>query len=517
MEKLYIFGHKKPDTDSVVSAIALANLKKELGFDATAYVLGKLNNETLYVLDRFNIEEPSYLHDIRLEIKNLDYKRNIYAKEHTSIYDTYLYLNNNNISTMPVVSNDNLLIGAVSTKDILKNFIHNNLDVLNTNYDNIINTIDGINLLKFNNDIKGIVDTEMCDIDHIIIKGNEVAFNEYTKLIIMCGNYPDVEYINKCKRNKVNLIYTKNDIFNTSKNIFLANYVSKIINRNIITVNDSMEVDDFLKLSEKTKRTNYPVVDNDNKCLGVLSLSDINNKNKKKVILVDHNELAQSADGIEEAEIIEIIDHHKIGISNTTAPINFRNVPVGSTSTIIYNMYKEYGIKLEKDIAGLLLSGIISDTLNLKSPTTTNVDKVCLKELAKISKIKVSELANAIFKARSKLDSNIEDIIYDDFKSFTIDKLQIGIAQITTTDYSQVLERVDEINKTVSEIKDYDIFLLVVTDLINDGSYIYYPDSNKEIVSKAFDIVDIKQGVFVNKLLSRKKQIVPAIYKALEK
>ena len=517
MEELYIFGHKKPDTDSVVSAIALANLKNELGLNANPYVLGKLNTETRFILEKFKVKEPNYLHDIRLEIKNLDYKKDIFQKENNSIYDTYYYLYNNNISTMPIVNSKNVFIGAVSTKDILKSLVRSSLEELHTNFDNIIKAIDGTPLVKINDEFNGVIDTSKNDIDHVLIKDCEVEFNKFTKLIIICGNYPSVEYITKCKENKINLIYTKQDILNTCKNIHLANYIKTIINENIITVDEHLEVDDFLKLADKHKRTNYPVINQDNECLGVLSLSDINNKNKKKVILVDHNEFAQSADGIEQADIIEIIDHHKIGIPSTTNPINFRNIPVGSTSTIIYNMYKEYGIKLNKTMAGLLLSGIISDTLNLKSPTSTNIDKQAINDLAKLSKLNVEEFANEIFKARSILENNIEDIIYDDFKSFKIDNMLVGIAQITTTDYSQVLERVTEINDTISKIKEYDLFLLVVTDLINDGSYIYYREENKDIVSKAFDIKEAKQGIFVNKLLSRKKQIVPAIYKALEK
>src|SRR5574344_872553 len=517
---IYIFGHKKPDTDSVVSAIALSKLKNALGINSKPFVLGKINNETKFILDYLKVEEPEYLHDIKLEIKDLDFQKDISIREYDSIYKTYNFLYDNYISTVPIVDKNNYFIGGVSTKDILEKIIHRNIEVLDTAYENVIDTINGTQILKFTSDIYGkILVNECIDIENIIIGNKEIDFNAYTNLIIYSGNLPSETYIKKCKDKKINLIYTQYDIVNTIKNIYLSNYIRIITNRNIITVNDNTEVDDFLKLVNKTKRTNYPVLNEKNECLGIVSLADINKKNEKKVILVDHNEQEQSVDGLDEAEILEVIDHHKIGMSKTKTPINFRNIPVGSTSTIIYMMCKESNMKLDKQTAGLLLGGIISDTLYLKSPTSTAVDERAIKELAKTSKINAPKYSEQIFEARSILENNIEDIIFDDFKSFKVNSFEIGISQITTTNYNQVLKRKKEIINTIEKIdkgNEYDLFILIVTDIFNNGSYIYYTKSKENLIKKGFELDTVEQGTFLKEVLSRKKQIIPAIYKALE-
>lgn len=510
MEKIYIFGHKKPDTDSTVSAICLSYLKNKMGYNSKPYVLGTLNSETRFVLDYFKVKEPDYLHDINIQVSDINYPKNIYINTKASIFDAYSYIIHNCISTVPIVDNNKKFLGALSTKDITKNIFFNTDDVISSTIKNISNSIDGITVSK-NVDVKGLLTiNKTLDKNHILVMDKDVEPNKYTKLIIS-SNY-DI-------KTKLPLIKTNKDIIDIIKSIYLSNFAIKIMNKNIITINENTELTDFLDIAKKAKRTNYPVLDNSGKCLGIISTSDINDVNKKKVILVDHNEFEQSANGINDSDIIEIIDHHKIGLLGTREPINFKNVPVGSTSTIIYNMFKENKIKLPRNIAGLLLAGIISDTLLLKSPTTTDVDVKVLKSLVKETKINLDNFSKEMFKARSIVKSNLEDMIFDDYKTFNIDNKKIGISQITTTDVDSILCKKDELLNIINKYeKENNLALLTlfITDLLNNGSYILFGENDKKILENAFDIDDLKQGNFFKKIMSRKKQIVPLIIKAYE-
>ena len=249
-------------------------------------------------------------------------------------------------------------------------------------------------------------------------------------------------------------------------------------------------------------------------------MAEAADRNRKKVILVDHNELEQSVDNLEDAEIVEIIDHHKIGVLGTTLPINFRNMPVGSTSTIIYQLFKENNIEIPNKIAGLLLAGIISDTLLFKSSTTTNLDREIADKLSSITNIDYHKLGTKMFEAGSKItNKSPEEILYNDFKNFTIDNKRIGIGQISTVSPNDILANkqtyIDLLNR-VEKDHNYYVVAIFITDLINDCSYCLYNDEAKEILEDSFDIV-FCQGVCIPKILSRKKQIIPAIMSVLEK
>ena len=288
-----------------------------------------------------------------------------------------------------------------------------------------------------------------------------------------------------------------------------------------VCFSEDEDIDEVVDKSKKFRYSNYPVLDKKGNCLGLLRLSDINDANKKKVILVDHNEETQSVDGLDEAEIVEIIDHHKIGTLGTSMPINFRNMPVGSSNTIIYLMYKENNVEIPKEIAGLMLSGIISDTLLFRSPTTTELDKEVADTLATIAQVNLDEYGMNMLKAGSSLKGKTkEDVLFTDFKNFTIDGKKIGIGQITTFDISEIENVKDEyinlINKTATN-NEYYIVALFVTDVINNGSYIYYNDNSKEIFELAFDIENLFEGYYIDNCVSRKKQIIPKIIDVLEK
>ncbi|MBR1376477.1 MAG: putative manganese-dependent inorganic diphosphatase [Bacilli bacterium] len=537
MQNVLVFGHKKPDTDAVTSAIALAELKNKLGIKAKPYVLGNINNETKFVLDYFKMKEPKYLNDVKVQIKDLNYAHDVVAEKNISIYQAYEFMSDETISTLPIVDNKKF-IGAVSMKEIANYLVDSEQDKINTSYDNILNCLNGEKVLQFDNDIKGnvifaafksttFIETIKLDKDTILVLGDRHSIIEYAvekgvKLIIITGNGKiKDEHLEIAKKNNVNIIKTPYLSYKTTRLLPLTNYVDNVINKNIITVNEYDYVDDFINIMNKSKRSNYPVINKNGECLGLIKYSNINEMSKKQVILVDHNEYEQSVDGLEEADIIEVVDHHKIGSASTSYPINFRNMPVGSTNTIVFKMYNENGIDIDKDIAGIMLAGIISDTLLFKSPTTTFDDIKAVESLAEICDIDYKEFASKMFEAGSALaGKSIEEIIFGDFKNFNVDNKKVGISQVTTTNAKEVLNNIVEYEKTIdnlAKINDYYVLALFVTDIINEGSYIIYSNNSKEIIEQSFNISNLKQGYYVENVVSRKKQIIPNIVEYIEK
>ena len=539
MEKIYVLGHKKPDTDSIAAAISLSNLKNELGIPAEPRTLGNLNNETKFALDYFNETEPKYLNDVKLQVKDTKYIKNYFLNSNQSIYDGYNYMNQFNIGNLPLINEDGTFTGLISMKDIAKYQMKEELNHLNASYDNILRVLNGESILKFddNFDIKILaaayrstrfIETVNIDEKMGLIVGDrhsiiEYAVNNKAKLIVLTGNseIKDI-HLDIAKKNKVNIIRTNYDSFTTSRKIWLSNYLNTIIeNQNIICFNEEDTVDDVMDKTKRFKYSNYPIINKDNKCLGLMRISDINDATRKKVILVDHNEAIQSVDGLEEAEIVEIIDHHKIGTLGTSLPINFRNMPLGSSNTIIYLLYKENQIEIPKNIAGLMLSGIISDTLLFRSPTTTDIDKKAANELATIAEVDLEKYGMELLKAGSSLKGKSkEDILFMDFKNFTIEDKKVGIGQITTFDISEIESEKEEyvalINQ-MAENNDYYALALFATDIIKNGSYIYYNEQAKEVFANSFDINELKEGSYIDGCVSRKKQFIPSIINTIEK
>ena len=363
--------------------------------------------------------------------------------------------------------------------------------------------------------------------DTILIVGDRHSIIEHAvlnkaKLIIVTGNgMIKEEHLEIAKQNHVNMIRTSMDTFSVAKVIGLSNYVSTIAHsEHVIAVNENDYVNDITELSKKHRYSNYPIIDNNGICLGLFRLADMNDKNPKQVILVDHNEAEQSVDGLEEAEILEIVDHHKIGTIGTSMPINFRNMPVGSSNTIIYSMYLENHIEIPKKIAGLMVSGIISDTLLMKSPTTTELDKKAIAELSKIAEINPSEYAYEMFKAGSSIKGMTEEeILYNDFKNFKIDNSKIGIGQIFTLNIDEIKKNEQKFIDLIERVcvhNDYAVVGLFVTDIMKNGSYIYFNTKAKEIFKDAFNLENIEQGDYLDHIISRKKQIIPNIMRVMD-
>lgn len=538
MSKIYVFGHKRPDTDSVTAAISLAYLKKKQGLDAEAKVLGRLNNETKFALKYFNVAHPEYLNDVKTQIKDINYNKTVLNNK-LSIKRCFEKLKKENISGAPVANDKNKLLGLVGLKDVSSYFIDGDFTSLNTSYDNILDAIEGTEVLRFNEEIKGnivvasyrsttFLNNIELDKNTILIVGDrhsilEYAVNSGVKMIIIVGNGEiKEEHLLIAKKNKVNIIRTEYDTFHTTKTINLSNYIEELlVTKDPIKFDENQYLSDFIEINNEHKHTNYPIVDKKNNCLGVLRIVDINDKNKKKVILVDHNELSQSVDGLDEADILEVIDHHKLGALSTSGPINFRIMAVGCTNTIIHSIYEENNFPIPKDIAGIMLAGIISDTLMLKSPTTTQFDKQAVVRLSKIAGVDFEKFGLEMFKAGSSIKGkSLEEILFTDFKVFKVGNIEAGIGQIFTTDYNSLkidVQKFRDLLNQKSENNDYLVVCMFITDVINNGSYIMFNDKAKRILEDSFNIENIYQGMYMQDVVSRKKQILPPIIEVLQK
>ena len=536
-DKIYIFGHRNPDTDSVCSAISLSYLQNILGLNTEARILSNINEETKYVLKKFNIAIPEILNDVKLQVKDINYHKDFKINSKDSVYNAFFAMQNDNMSTIPVVDDKDTFIGAFAMKDIAKKEILGDNSTLQSSYNHILETILGKEILKFDDEIVGTLtniairstsfyNQDLFDNKTILIVGDrhsiiEEAVNKKVKLIVITsGNKMKDEHLEIAKKNKVNVIYTNKNSYDTLLTIGFANYIESYrYTKDLVCVKEDTDISDFNEIINKSRHSYYPVIDNKHHCLGLIKLSDLRDSNPKKVMLVDHNEITQSVEGLDEAEIVGIVDHHKLGNLGTNQPINFRNMTVGSTCTIVYELFKENKVKIPNDIASLLLSGIISDTLLLKSPTTTKIDEKVLNELVKTTGIDADKLAIGMFKANDVIKSkSLKEIIYMDFKTFNIDKRCIAISQVTTLNVKAILKQKNSyirfLNKEAKN-NNYDIMLFVITDIFKNGSYILFNDDAINLIKDAFDD-KIEQGSFLENVVSRKKQIIPPIISILK-
>ena len=536
--KTMIFGHKKPDSDSVMSAIGLSYLENECGNNTEPRVLGNINKETKYAIDYFNLEEPAYLNDVKLQLKDVNYHKGFFMKENDSIYEGYQYMLNENLTGLPIVKEDDIFSGLITMKDLSRNMLNDDTEKLETSYQNVLDVLGGVEILKFDEEIRGNILAAAFDSatflkniklseNEILIVGNrqdiiEYAISSKIKLLVVTGGGAiNEDLLEKAKTNKVNVVGTDLDTYHVARLISLANYIKTMVSSyNPTKFLDTDYVDEVMDINNKLKHTNYPVVDKNNKCLGLFRITDLSEKNPKQVILVDHNEKKQTADGIDEAVIKEIIDHHNLGSITTSAPVNFRNMAVGSTCTIVYTMFMEREIKIPKNIAGALLSGVLSDTLILKSPTTTERDKEAVKDLARIAGVNYEEYGMEMLKAGTALDGmSKEDVLYNDFKLYTVGEDTFGVGQFFTMNFDEIEKEMDEYVKvldSIAEANNYSFLALYVTDIIKNGSYVLYNTKAQDKVEIMYANLDVAEGFFVDKCVSRKKNVIPLVMELFE-
>lgn len=533
-----IFGHKTPDTDSVCAAIALSELKNKLNEASMPFILGNINKETEFVLRYFNVDVPKVLGNVKIQLKDLDFDRVKPFTKDNSVHFAYFNMNENKLRTLPIVDEEGYLAGIITMKDIAMSLINTDQQYLSTSYDNIIETLLGKSILRFDEEIDGEIivasfeeetlrKSTIISNNSIVIVGDrhdviKYAIEARVRLIIVTGDLEvSSDLIDMAVENKVNIIGTAYQTYYTAKNISLSKYVKDIMkDKDLMMFSEEDYLNDCKEDIEQSKHSKFPIISKDKKYLGLLSRNHLINPQRKRVILVDHNEMNQSAEGLDEAEILEVIDHHKIGDIKTSIPIIFRNMPVGSSNTIIFGMYKENNIEIKREIAGLMLSGIISDTLLFKSPTTTDRDRAAVEELVKIVDIDLHKYAMEMFKAGTSLEGyTMEEILFQDFKKFNLVYKNVGISQVFTLDINQVMNKKDEFIKLIDEMtldKDYFLIIMAVTDIVNEGSYIFYTSNKDRLVKGIFEEENVFQGIYIDKCVSRKKQIVPRIINALK-
>jgi len=532
-KKVYIFGHRNPDTDSVSAAIALSYLRNKMGFNTVPAVLSSTNLETKYALKYFNVKEPIFLNDVKLKIKDLDYTKNYSVTEDDSLNDAYYKMTQAGISKIPVIDNNKKMLGIITMKDIAKEQFSDNIQKVYSTYDNILEAIDGKEVLRNKEKIDGqlivagyrsttILNTIDINNNHVLMVGDRHSIIEYAiksnvQLLIITGDHElKEEHLRLAKENNINIISTPHNTLIAARRINLANSVSTInYEKNIFSIYEYENVSDFLNIADKKRYSYYPVCNEKDECIGILRISDVTYENRKDVILVDHNSYEQSAIGLDETNILEIIDHHNIGRLGTNMPINFRNMPVGSTNTILYTLYKENNVEIPRDIAGLMLSGILSDTLILTSPTTTEFDKIAVEKLSEIAGVNYQEYGLKMLKAGASLKGKTkEEILYTDYKNYPVGSVKIGLGQLSTTSPEEILNEIDEyieLLNNVAEANDYYFVCFFITDIINQGSYVLYSNRAENILKRVYKNDDLTQGTFLEGIISRKKQILPGI------
>ena len=538
MQKTFIFGHKKPDTDSVMSAIGLSYLKNQLGDYTEPRILGNVNKETKYALNYFGLKEPEYLNDVKLQIKDVNYHKKFLIKDTDSIYDGYQMMLKEGLTGIPVVKKKNEFLGLITIKDLSHMVVNVNFEELYTSYENIMHVLKGEEVLRFDPEVVGkimvaayrsttFINTVPLTKDNILIVGDRHSVIEYAvesgvKLLILSGDAEIKEkHIEIARKNKVNIIRTPYDSYHITRLLPLTNYIKTMIRSYNPTKFEETEfIDTVLDINNKLKHTNYPVVNKKNQCLGLLRITDLNEKYPKNVILVDHNEKLQSVEGLDEANILEIFDHHNLGSITTNAPINFRNMAVGSTCTIVYTLYRERGVEISKEIAGALLSGILSDTLILKSPTATPRDVEAVEALSYLAGVDYQTYGMDMLKAGTSLEGmSKEDVLYNDFKLYTVNEKTFAIGQFFTMNFDEMKKELDSYVATLDEVAEannYNFVALYVTDIIKNGSYVIFNTKGQDVVDVCYGSENIPEGYFVENCVSRKKHVVPLIMEVFE-
>ncbi|WMJ85311.1 putative manganese-dependent inorganic diphosphatase [Anaerocolumna sp. MB42-C2] len=542
--EIYVIGHINPDTDSICSAIAYAKLKRILtGGEYKAKRAGQINSETRFVLDRFKVTAPSYLSDIRTQVKDIEIRRTEGVKKDISLKTAWSYMRKNNVVTLPIINQDNRLEGLITIGDIAKSYmdVYDNriLTKAETSCINIIETLEGElaagDLEEIFADGKVLIAAANPDLmetyiekGDIVILGNRYesqlcAIEMNAKCIIVCDGAKVSKTITKlAQNNKCTIIRTPFDTFTAARLINQSIPIWFFMTaQELITFSTEDYIEDIREIMAKKRYRDFPVLNKDGCYIGMISRRNLLNPKRKKVILVDHNEKSQAVDGLEDAEILEIIDHHRLGSLETISPVFFRNQPLGCTATIIYQMYRENGIEVEPQMAGLLCSAILSDTLVYRSPTCTDIDRTSSEELAKIAGIQVEEYAKEMFAAGSNLTSKSpEEIFYQDFKKFTAGDLIFGVGQINSMNQEE-LEAIKEklVPYMQKAFKDHGVEMLffMLTNIIDSSTELLYQGAgSKELLVNAFKLDKGSDIIYLRGVVSRKKQLIPALMITLQ-
>ena len=539
---VYVTGHKNPDSDSICAAYAYAELKNKIGnINAVPVRLGNVNQETQFILDYFKAEAPKFLKTVRLKVEDLNFDAISPISSELSLKKAWTIMRDKNIKTLPVADENDHLQGLLAVSNLTSCYMdiwdNRILAKSNTTLDNIIDTLSA-QAAYINEDTKNFPGkivvtamqpnsmTEHIEAGDIAIVGDReeaqaALIDLKVSLVIVTGGFtPSNKIVELAKEKGVTIIVTQYDSFTTSRLIVQSIPVGYVMVKDgIVSFSTDDLVDDIKGIMIETRFRSYPVVDTNGRVVGTVSRYHLISNHKKKVIQVDHNERGQSVDGLEDAEVLEIIDHHRVADIQTSNPIYFRNEPIGSTSSIVAKCFFENGIRPSRKAAGLLCGAIISDTLLFRSPTCTPQDQYLCKKLAEIAGIDIEVFAKEMFKAGTSLKGKtVEQIFNSDFKPFTIEETKVGIAQVNTMDIEGFMPLKDEMIEymnTKAKEAGLDMVMLLLTDILNEGSQILVTGEKPEIAEKAFKVTIEDNMAFLPGVLSRKKQVVPPITNAI--
>ena len=531
MSNIYVTGHRNPDTDSIVAAIAYANLRNAMGDrEYKAARIGAVNDETQKLLDRFGFEPPPMVKTMRTQVRDLDFDRPPTLSRSVTMDLAWRTIRENELSSVPIINEDGTLFGMLSSGDIasydIQTINHNRVE--DVPLFNLLSVLEGSLVNEAgapNGSVTGELfislpqnfdDPALTNPGSILVCGNQPelidrAIAAGVGCLIVCRSDIRSEWMN-CDK-PCCIISTPMSARRVSRVIYQALPVERVCEqKEIVSFHLSDYLDDVREIMAKSRFRSYPILDEDDRVVGTLSRFHLLNPRRKKLVLVDHNELAQSVPGLEQAEILEIIDHHRLADIQTRQPIRVRNEPVGSTNTIITAMYQENGVVPSPRMAGLMAGAILSDTVLFKSPTCTRRDVTMAERLARMAGINLEELGHSLF-SFGGWDKSAEELLFADYKEFHISGQDLAVSQITCDDSAEILTRADDFLAVMRECrqkKGFDFVLLMITDVLMEGSHLLYVGSD-EVIQQAFGVQPKDQRLFLPGVMSRKKQVIPML------
>ena len=540
--KVLVIGHKNPDTDSICSAIAYAHLKNALydgGYKPAR--AGELNQETKYVLERFSIETPKLYEDVSAQVEDIDIRSVKGAPADVTIHSALVRMRDEQVSTLPVVSDDGRLLGLVTTNHLAVSSMDATSETLanaSTPLANLLHTLNGTLVtgslegvtvtgkIVLGSGSPELIETQISPGD-VVICGNRfdaqiTAIEMNAACMVLCSETPPAKTIVRlAEEHNMVIIQTPLDTFTVACTINQSAPIAWFMYRNLVTLHLDDPVETAKEIMGQVRYVYFPVLDSEGIYRGVISRRNFLNLRRRQLILVDHNERTQCVEGHEEAEILEIIDHHRINSIETTGPVFFRNQPVGCTATIIRQLYQENGVEIPPDIAGILCSAILSDTLMFRSPTCTPLDEAIARELAGLAGVDVEELAGAMFEAGENVEGKTaESLFYQDFKRFTNETVSFAVGQgsyVSPTNRQKAEGILRSYMDEALQRERVDMIFYLLTDIKAQQSKVLWAGEDADkYLRRAFDCQEADGGYILPGVISRKKQFIPPLLAAMQ-
>ena len=549
---ILVTGHRNPDTDSICAAIAYARLKNIINH-TNRYIpcrAGNPNTETSFVLDYFKEEKPRLLESVKTQVSDVAYRKTPGVPKNMSLKQAYQIMRDSHVVTLPAVTDEGILEGLITISDIAKSYMNVYdsavISTAKTQFKNILETLEATRVTgdieRFCEKGKGVIaaaNPEMMNYyiepHDIVILGNRAesqlsALDNGADCIIICeGANVSPTIRDLAEHNGMIIMVTSYDAYTAARLINQSIPIDFFMTKEgILSFGEDDYIDDIKEVMANKRHRDFPVLNKEGKYLGMISRRNLLGAHGKQVIMVDHNELGQALEGMENAEILEIIDHHRLGTIQTLSPVSFRNQPLGCCSTIIYQIYKENGVSVDKKTAGLLMSAIISDTLLFRSPTCTPVDEKAARELAEIAGVDIEKYAMEMFAPSANLKKKTDkEIFYQDFKIFSAGKIRFGVSQITSLNEEELTalqKRLLHFAKTALEVENLGMVFVMLTNILEQDTVLLAVGSHSgELMHMAFSNEPEKLQFKLEKenvegysmripgMVSRKKQLIPPL------